>query len=457
MVGEGEFDENDACIIVDQICKDATYGTFGDFPKTFWESIGVSEDTKEEIKKCVSYTTPVYSDESKKWKCLIKISNDMFEVENNGLQHLIGILAGDLFNFSLPQYKIIYFNVIGIEFDKLKSEAYSIYRENKAHSIVDIREKFNLKPEEPLLAFSIKPRVGLDLTTFERLACLIASQGFHIIEFDTRHLCGRPEFMEAIIEIANKVADEGKQIGIISRLSPNCSFGAQKAQTYVNEFTGNTPYPWVIKIDGNLDGISTCQSIRKDWHDAQQRPIITSYPLLKSTLANSIGGGNTFIDILAVSGVDVIYPGNCPRFEEKGCRKIDSDALKAGQDHYKKMLSAGWPMPTVAGGVHAGELHAYYELLGPKVAYFIGGGVSLHKDGPVAGAHLCRTIINEAIKTRSKIAPDDDIPPLKEKYWNIAAEYFCPKWMDNRIFEYLPPQNVFEGKVNLKPFFSEPI
>jgi hypothetical protein len=39
---------------------------------------------------------------------------------------------------------------------------------------------------------------------------------------------------------------------------------------------------------------------------------------------------------------------------------------------YHEIVKEGWPMPTIAGGVYAGELHAYYELLGPDVAYFVG-------------------------------------------------------------------------------------
>ena len=32
-------------------------------------------------------------------------------------------------------------------------------------------------------------------------------------------------------------------------------------------------------------------------------------------------------------------------------------------------------MPSIAGGVHAGQLPAYFEIFGPPVAYFLGGGV----------------------------------------------------------------------------------
>lgn len=38
-------------------------------------------------------------------------------------------------------------------------------------------------------------------------------------------------------------------------------------------------------------------------------------------------------------------------------------------------------MPSIAGGVHAGQLPVYCEIFGPQVAFFMGGGVALHRNG----------------------------------------------------------------------------
>ena len=59
-------------------------------------------------------------------------------------------------------------------------------------------------------------------------------------------------------------------------------------------------------------------------------------------------------------------------------------------------------MLSVAGGIYPGQLQAFYELLGPNTAWFLGGGVALHKDGPAAGAAMCVRIAREAVEKRVK-------------------------------------------------------
>ena len=68
-------------------------------------------------------------------------------------------------------------------------------------------------------------------------------------------------------------------------------------------------------------------------------------------------------------------------------------------------------MLSVAGGIYPGQLQAFYELLGPDVAWFLGGGVALHKDGLGAGAALCVRIANEAAANKARAGKNwsDDI------------------------------------------------
>lgn len=63
-------------------------------------------------------------------------------------------------------------------------------------------------------------------------------------------------------------------------------------------------------------------------------------------------------------------------------------------------------MLSVAGGIYPGQLQAFYELLGPNVSWFLGGGVALHKDGPRAGAAMCVQIAKESAERGAK-AKDD--------------------------------------------------
>jgi hypothetical protein len=72
---------------------------------------------------------------------------------------------------------------------------------------------------------------------------------------------------------------------------------------------------WVVKIDGNLDGLSTVQAIRSGTFNLHKQPILTCYPVLKYALQPALGRAG-FVRMLALSGVDIIYPGQSPNFRE---------------------------------------------------------------------------------------------------------------------------------------------
>src|SRR5205085_9817679 len=116
----------------------------------------------------------------------------------------------------------------------------------------------------------------------------------------------------------------------------------------------------------------------REYFKPEDQPIITCYPILSGTLASRIGR-ETFLDMLVRSGADIIYPGGAPRIGRGDF--VDFERAEQGVRRYKEMIKRGWPMPSIAGGVHAGQLPVYYEIFGPDVAYFLGGGVALHLNG----------------------------------------------------------------------------
>ncbi len=136
--------------------------------------------------------------------------------------------------------------------------------------------------------------------------------------------------------------------------------------------------PWVVKVDGNLDGLTTIQAIRSDVFKLHKQPIITCYPVLKYALQSALGR-NAFVKLLALSGADIIYPGQSPNFN-KG-RRIDTQQVAAAQVHYRQMDLGGYPMLSVAGGIFISSVHATMSLLGGDIAFFVGGGISLSKKG----------------------------------------------------------------------------
>jgi ribulose 1,5-bisphosphate carboxylase large subunit-like protein len=378
----------------------------------------------------------------------------MFPVDHHGFQHLIGVLAGDLFYFEMPQYKLNNFIVNHLNLGSLARDAERHYRENKSYSIQEIREKFKLNSEEPLLAFSLKPRLGLSSKAIEKLALDITKEKFHIVELDTRNLPTDTQFFQELVEVAKTVTFKNERCGRVAHLSLNLSFSTPKAIEMAIQLTDALSDFCMLKIDGGLDGISTCQNLRKVFAERNKiQPIITCYPLLRNRLSTAIGE-DTFVEMLVLSGVDIIYPGGAPRLTGQGggYRNIDKDRLSTATEKYRKLIRKGFPMPTVAGGIHAGQLHAYYELLGPDVAYFIGGGVSLHKNGPTQGARLCRKSLDKAIQLRKKTLLNEHVQDFTGQLAQTMDKYERPEWMPADVFEYVPPSFIFKFETGIEPF-----
>ena len=454
----GDFKESDAREVVEQLKRDSTYGTFGNIPEGFWDALPGENHFSDYVEDATSYRELVPRGGGDSWKRYsfeLKLHEKLFDVAGNGLQHLAGVLAGDLFSLSMPHLDLRDFSVESLDLGGVKETAYNLFREGRPHSIEEIRQAFELCPLQPLLAYTIKPRVGLSVETIRELTRIVASEGFHIIELDTRYLKHDEELLEGLVRIASELAEGAHEGSHVARFSPNLSLDPTRAIEWASRFAEEVAPPCVIKIDGGLDGMTACQQVRLNC-DAADHSLVTCYPLLKNALGEYLGGGATWVELMSLCGADIIYPGGCPRFSKGGYRHIDQSSLLRGQERYNGIVETGWPMPTVAGGVHAGELHAYYELLGPEVAYFIGGGVSLHKDGPKAGAALCRKVIDRAVEAREQaIQRGGQAENLTgDLVESLPDQYDQPGWMDDEVFEYLPPSNVFDYEAGLKRHFE---
>jgi ribulose 1,5-bisphosphate carboxylase large subunit-like protein len=121
---------------------------------------------------------------------------------------------------------------------------------------------------------------------------------------------------------------------------------------------------------------------------------------------------------------------------------------------YKKLTQKGWPMLSIAGGIYPGQLQAFYELLGPDVAWFLGGGVALHKDGPKAGAALCVRIAKEAAANKAK-AGKDWSADISESLSEQADSMFKDRSLlsDDQL-RYVSPKTHLSKVYGLAPYAS---
>jgi ribulose 1,5-bisphosphate carboxylase large subunit-like protein len=430
---------------------DATYGTFGEFSSSYWR--GTMLDS---VDKLASVST-IQRSRKGEYGFILRLNSNLFDAKPGGLQHLLGILCGDLFSLQLEGIKLKSIKIERVEVpDSWEKLLLSEHRQN-AYTIAELRTLFKLEADEPLLAFSVKPRMGLKREALQALTLEVLRAGFHIVELDTRNLDLSADAVVELIDLAKRAVDIGKQKHV-TRFSPNLSLSAPLASELCNKFMTASDPPVVIKCDGGLDGISTCQSLRASYRkgNAAKSPVITTYPLLKRVLEDRIGQ-DTFLNALIWSGSDIIYPGGAPNLGG-AYRQLDHatrDSLARSVERYLGFAKRGFPMVTVAGGVYAGQLQAYYELLGPNVAYFLGGAVALHKDGPVEGAKLCVRIVKEARNLRRKASRGNFADPLTASLISDAeAAYTAPSGAPPNTFKYISAAKDLPIAQGLKPWFA---
>jgi ribulose 1,5-bisphosphate carboxylase large subunit-like protein len=464
-----------------QVRRDALIGTYGDYTEALFGHDGA--DALAGLRQTTELATrikPEFSAADLDTGTLpfrLELQAKWFKEPRMGLQHLIHVLCGDIFGRAVSDIRGVV-EVRSIALGRLGDELQAHYRAG-SHDIKQIRALFNLDrtpllyavEEEyrslPLLAFSVKPRNGLAQTDFKRIAEGVLRAGFNIVEADVRNI----DFMDAtwratFDDIAKTAVDIKTHV---ARFSLNLSGPADLAIQYAQKFQTLHPAdgPWVVKVDGGLDGISTIQALRTHFAGTRE-PVITCYPILGDTLARKIGA-QTFFEMLSLSGADIIYPGGAPRIGDGDF--VDFERAEQGIRRYRAMISRGWPMPSIAGGVHAGQLPAYYEILGPEVAYFLGGGVALHLGGAffdstkpkgffsknptkpklgtpieatqkVGGAELCRFALEAAASTI-------DGEKLREMLRSTRDHYvkFVEGQTSSAKYQFVDPKQVLVGSI----------
>jgi ribulose 1,5-bisphosphate carboxylase large subunit-like protein len=437
--------EDEAYAVAAQVREDALFGTFAELDEEFW---GVRMDTPPKELSRLQFDGAL---DAGVFQFTLELSSRLFAPNMGGYTHLFSMLAGDLLRFVLPPLRVSQFKVTDLSLPADWQKAHEDQYRERSHSISSVRNLLQIEEGMPLLALSFKPRVGFRLDALAEVAAEVLDAGFHLIELDTRFLPVDKRQLEDLKNLAIKLADRNGGMG---RLSLNFSLPTDVLLENLADLLDRSPDPVVIKVDGSLGGIDAIQAVRRSGivDAAKNSPIITCYPLMKSALQDFVPPQEV-VRALSLSGADIMYPGNRPDIGNMW-RSLDGNeasSFVAAAERYRSIVASGYPMPTIAGGIYAGQLHSYYELLGPQVGWFLGGGVALHRDGPGAGAELCVEIAKRAAEAHvrgrgwagalgGRIAERCD-----EAYSGRAS-------LDQGDLRYYAPDEVFNKYGRLKPF-----
>jgi hypothetical protein len=366
-----------------EIGRNALVGTFGEYSADIFSSeraFGEFNQRTQRLGQC--FTDLSDSDiMSGRYRFKLRLDHAVFADTDLGFQKLIHVLVSDLFE---PRGIVKLDGHVEVESIDLGglTEIFQRYYRTNSYAVPDIRRHFSLDVDEPLLAFSLKPRTGLGEVEYENFTRDVLAGGFHLVEMDTRDLdtaASRIPLMERLSQLALDQSGPRRVRRFSANLSGPFSIiePALSAIWRVHERARTDA--WVVKVDGNLDGLSAIQAIR-GWCNSKSipQPIITCYPALKYGLARYLGS-DTLYHLLVLSGADIIYPGGRPRFEDD--RAIDGGQVSGARSHYERLRYAGnYPLPSVAGGTLIGHVPATMTLLGTDIAFFVGGGLSLSPD-----------------------------------------------------------------------------
>jgi ribulose-bisphosphate carboxylase large chain len=319
-----------------------------------------------------------------------------FETEYGGMPLLIGTVAGDILGLD---------GISKIEVhDVFLPKSFMKHFRGPALGIKGIREKFG-NEAGPILAFSVKPRLGLDSNSFASVCKEAAEGGVDLVEDDERLVDPPYCRLEQRAKTASKMVHEAGKF-----YSLNITGRAEK----IIEIARKAIEQWEVdslKIDVLPAGFAALQVVSEHIHSlaADSKVPITVYPQMYSIWCNH--RNNFFINrkvilkMIRLVGGDIIYAAS-PREQEIG--RMDVDAIPAIKD-YHKVLQDEWmnilpSLPTLTGGIRPGTLQVVYDLFGNDVGYFVGGAIAAHPMGIKKGAEAMRDAI-DAI-TSGKTIPE---------------------------------------------------
>jgi ribulose 1,5-bisphosphate carboxylase large subunit-like protein len=274
----------------------------------------------------------------------------------------------------------------------------------------------------PLLAFSIKPRVGLPMASFTRLCRDVLKGGADIVEDDTR-----------LLETENlKLADRAKSVRqVVDELgrshgkklySVNVTGRADKVVTVADQVIDAGAN--ALKLDVLAAGYSALQSLTEFVEERHEGKVpIFVYPAMYSVFERSVDR-MVLLRLARLCGADIIYAGT-----PKEAGRIDVTSSDVQLMQYHQVLMGVLPklrrtMPSVAAGLHPGKVEFVKTIVGHNdFAYFIGGGIAAHPRGIEKGAELFAKAI-KAFHQEEKVGfdafDDDDLKDMDERGWRPA-------------------------------------
>ena len=161
----------------------------------------------------------------------LRLPATMFPLGSGGLQHLVGVLASDAFPSRAGTCILRRVEVKEVTLpDTFEMDARKLFHSG-GQTIDTIRSVFSLEENEPLIAFSFKPRVGFNLQYANTITREVVGAGVRLVEFDTRNLQDPASALDEWATLAETASGSGKVHGEVATFAPNLSHAPTSLST----------------------------------------------------------------------------------------------------------------------------------------------------------------------------------------------------------------------------------
>jgi ribulose 1,5-bisphosphate carboxylase large subunit-like protein len=328
----------------------------------------------------------------------LEIPDQNFNIEAEGVDHFISTVAGDV--------------ILNHDFDSVRVKSFEIQNSKWASAFPDpnvgidglynnIFDNTIQENNRPILAFSVKPRVGHTVDDLLSLYEQVANAGFDIVEDDER-----------IVDPENcPFEDRVKKIGAVqsdynTSYSPNITGDIETAKERVDIAADHNIQ--IVKFDVLVGGFETLRKLTKYIRTEYSGSIaITVYP--DAYRAYRKLDREFILKMVRLCGGDIVYAGSptWSRFErEEGEPREALEPIHAHHQLLSKPIQVDSEikstLPTITNNQHLSRAELVTTLFRQEYSghnqygFFVGGGLSGFPAPIGEAADIWKKCINHA-------------------------------------------------------------
>lgn len=226
--------------------------------------------------------------------------------------------------------------------------------------------------ERPIVAFSVKPRVGMTTGQFARVAQAAGEGGIDIVEDDERQ---SNQSMSRVLDRAEAAIEALEDLDAV--YSANITGRADRMVSLAESLVARGVR--MLKIDVLPSGFAALQAVSEWIHDQDHDVAITVYPAMNKLYERTVPR-RFLLELCRLCGADVVYAG-IPELHREGRTQDAVRFREAAELHQLLKTERAFHhpvLPTVSTAITPLNIGAYSELAGPNVGFFVGAGVSAY-------------------------------------------------------------------------------